>query len=139
MVLAAERESGAKAPGDWSVWGYHVGQGFREIPADEIVRLLPDPDWQLWIDVTGFDEPDAAFLRDVMHFHPLAIEDVVQRHERPKLDQYEGYAFLVLYAGKNDDPARPMHELNVFAGKNYLVTVHNSPLDEVETARVRWK
>ena len=140
MVLATERESAAQAPSDWSVWGYHVRDGFRDIGTDEIAGLVRDPEWQLWIDVNAPKESDAAFLRDVMRFHPLAIEDVVQRHQRPKIDQYEGYAFLVLYAGKNgDDPLRPMRELNVFAGKNYLVTIHSAPVEEVETARARWK
>ena len=139
MVLAAERESRAGTPGGWSVMGYHVREGLREVAADEVARLLPDPDWQLWIDVTAPGEADVAFLRDVMHFHPLAIEDVVHRHQRPKLDQYEGYAFLVLYAGKSGDAARPLGELSVFAGKNYLLTLHGGPIAEVETARARWK
>jgi magnesium transporter len=118
---------------------YHLHEGFREVAPDEVARLLPDHDWQLWVDITAPGEADAAFLRDVMRFHPLAIEDVVQRHQRPKMDQYDGYAFLVLYAGKSDDAARPLRELNVFAGKNYLVTIHNGPIEEVETARARWK
>jgi magnesium transporter len=139
MVLAAERESPAQTPDGWSIRGYHVRQGFREVAADEVPALLKDPDWQLWIDITGPKEADVAFLRDVMLFHPLAVEDVVHKHQRPKIDQYEGYAFLVLYAGRSEDTARPMYELNVFAGKNYLVTIHDRPIDDVETARARWK
>jgi magnesium transporter len=119
--------------------GYHVHEGVREVAPDEVARLLPDHDWQLWVDITGPGEADVAFLRDVMRFHPLAIEDVVQRHQRPKIDQYDGYAFLVLYAGKSEDALRPLRELNVFAGKNYLVTIHNGKIDELDTARARWK
>jgi magnesium transporter len=126
----------------WSVIGYHVRDGFRdEIPPDEVPRLLQDPAWQLWLDATGPTEAQAQvqFLGEVLRFHPLAIEDVVNQHQRPKIDQYEDHAFLVLYAGRSDDPRRPLHELAVFVGKNYLVTLHGSPLAEIETARHRWK
>jgi len=124
----------------WSVMAYHVREGFREgVPPDEVPRLLQDPEWQLWLDVIGPTEADVQLMREVLRFHPLAIEDVVQQHQRPKIDQYEGYAFLVLYAGRSDDPTRPLHELGVFAGKDYLVTIHRVPLDEIETARKRWK
>ncbi|HEV8638347.1 MAG TPA: magnesium/cobalt transporter CorA [Chloroflexota bacterium] len=125
---------------NWSVMAYHVREGFRdEVAPGEVLRLLADPEWQLWLDVTAPNDADVQFMREVLRFHPLAIEDVVQQHQRPKIDQYEGYAFLVLYAGKNEDTKRPLHELNVFAGKNYLVTLHNAPLAEIDTARGRWK
>src|SRR5688572_10472559 len=139
MVAAAERAGATLAPGNWSIAGYHVRDGFREIAADEVAKLLPDPDWSLWIDVDAPGDAEVPFLRDTMRFHPLAVEDVVHKHQRPKLDQYEGYAFLVLYAGRGEDPGRPMNELNVFAGSNYLITLHNGHIDEIEMARARWK
>ena len=125
---------------NWSVLAYHVRQGFcDEVALGDVPRLLADPEWQLWIDLLTPTDPDVRFMREVLGFHPLAIEDVEQQHQRPKIDQYEGYAFLVLYAGKAEDPKRPLHELNVFAGKNYVMTVHRSPIEEIETARGRWK
>lgn len=139
MVAAAERASATLTLSHWSVAGYHVREGFREIASDEVAQLLQDPDWNLWIDINTPGNADVRFLRETMRFHPLAVEDVVNRHQRPKLDQYEGYAFLVLYAGKDDDPTHPLRELSAFSGKDYLVTLHVGQSDEIETARARWK
>jgi magnesium transporter len=139
-VATTVEHTPATARQNWSVMAYHVREGFREeVSPDEVPGLLLDPEWQLWLDVTGPTDADLQFMREVLRFHPLAIEDVAQQHQRPKIDQYEDHAFLVLYAGHSDDPMRPLNELGVFAGKHYLVTTHRVPLAEIETARQRWK
>jgi len=61
-------------------------------------------------------------------------------HQRPKVEEYTGYYFIVLYeselVGPND--ALELRELNIFLGKNYLVTVHSRPIRAVDTAKRLW-
>src|SRR5438128_167454 len=60
----------------------------------QIPALLADPGRSFWVDLEAPSEGEFSLLRDVFHFHPLAIEDAARPHQRPKLDEFEGHAFL---------------------------------------------
>ena len=75
-----------------------------------------------------------ALLRDVFHFHPLAIEDALKETHVPKVDDWGDYLYLVFHSIDFDpetDDLR-LHELDIFLGRNYLVTYHNEPLAVLE-------
>lgn len=57
-------------------------------PCEAIATILDDRRAMLWLDITDPDAGDQALLRDQFGFHPLAIEDAVRAHERPKVDAY---------------------------------------------------
>ncbi|MBI4758661.1 MAG: magnesium/cobalt transporter CorA, partial [Chloroflexi bacterium] len=63
-------------------------------------------------------------------FHPLAIEDCRTQNQRPKLEEYPGYLFLVLHAPRAGTTADEiiLDELHIFLSHRYLVTVHDGPL-----------
>lgn len=63
-----------------------------------LAQLLAADEGALWVDMTGPTEDDLRTLRDVFHFHPLAIEDTTKQQQRPKLEEYEGYFFLTMHA-----------------------------------------
>jgi len=95
----------------------------------------------VWIDVACPREPEAEFLRDRLHFHPLAVEDCVRGRQRPKLDRYPGYFFLVMYAAAIN-PARDrmaLHEVHLFLGRRYIVTVHDHRVAEFGEVLARWR
>ena len=95
----------------------------------------------VWIDVASPGEPEAEFLRDQLHFHPLAVEDCVRGRQRPKLDRYSGYYFLVMYSAsinpKRDRMA--LHEVHLFLGRRYIVTVHDHRIAEFGEVLARWR
>lgn len=74
-------------------------------------------------------------LRQEFGFHPLAIEDVLTRHQRPKIDVYPDHYFLVVYRiGADTGGDVLLQELDFFIGHNFLVVTHDSEipfLDEV--------
>jgi magnesium transporter len=87
------------------------------------------------------DEAAAAFLRERLGFHPLAVEDCVRGRQRPKLDRYPGYFFLVLYTTRVN-PGRDrmaLTELHVFLGERYIVSVHDHKVKEVGEVLARWR
>ena len=94
----------------------------------------------IWADVTDPTSEDFQELAEEFGFHHLSIEDCQNQHQRPKVEEYAGYYFIVLYeaelAGPHD--RLELRELNIFLGKNYLVTVHSRPIRAVETARRLW-
>jgi magnesium transporter len=86
----------------------------------------------VWIDVRQPTPTDMTDLRQRFNFHPLALEDCLSKVQRPKLDDYEedGYLFMVLHfpifnkQTRHTDPA----EVDIFVGRNYVVTVHDGQL-----------
>ncbi|MBK3496628.1 magnesium/cobalt transporter CorA [Viridibacillus sp. YIM B01967] len=88
-----------------------------------------------WVD---FEEPtthEELLLDTFFHFHPLAIEDCLMRLQRPKLDYYDDYNFLV--AHKLNKETFEAEEINIFVSKNFVVTFHKSPVPELDIVRSR--
>ncbi len=122
--------------------------GVHAVPVEQAVayvRAAPEeggePAPLVWIDVIRPGEAEAAFLREQLAFHPLAVEDCLRGRQRPKLDRYPGYLFLVFYAG-HINPERDrvaLTELHLFLGERYLVTVHDGEIQEVTEIIARWR
>jgi magnesium transporter len=108
-----------------------------EIEALRLVRA--DKGLILWIDLDNpTDEEIKSVLEGVFQFHPLAIEDCMTPSSLPKIEDYEDYLFLVMHAvdfTRTDKFATT--ELDLFVGKDYLVTFHRTPLKSVQGAMDR--
>jgi len=83
-----------------------------------------------WIHIDSPRTADRDWLTEHFDFHPLDIEDVYSRNQRPKLDQYDDYVFIVLHFPLFDkDTGRILTaELDLFLGPDYLITLPNIPL-----------
>ena len=81
-----------------------------------------------WHHITNPTVEDLDFLRDNFHFHPLDIEDCSSFVQRPKIDIYDDYFFLVLHFPLLDKRTHLVRteETKVFWGQDYLITVGNS-------------
>ncbi|CAN5672360.1 magnesium/cobalt transporter CorA [soil metagenome] len=95
----------------------------------------------VWLDISNPGSAEAEFLREEIGFHPLAVEDCVRGRQRPKLDRYPGYLFLVIYAASvNPERGRmALNELHIFIGARFLVTVHDSRVREVGRVLAAWR
>ncbi len=95
----------------------------------------------VWVDVTDPTGQDFDDLAREFGFHPLSIEDCRSQHQRPKVEEYTGYYFIVLYEATlvNDEYQLELRELNIFLGKNYLVTVHSQQIRAIKTAENLWQ
>ena len=71
---------------------------------------------------------EVEFLAQHFHFHPLDLDDVLSRIQRPKIDEYDDYLFMVLHFPVFDTESRITRpsEINIFIGENYVITVHCS-------------
>ena len=94
----------------------------------------------VWADVSDPTSKDFEELAEEFGFHHLSIEDCRNEHQRPKVEEYAGYYFIVLYEAELVDAGDrlELRELNIFLGKNYLVTVHSRPIRAIETAKRLW-
>lgn len=113
----------------------------KDIPAADISDLCLGEKNIVWADVSDPTSEDFTELAEEFNFHPLSIEDCHNAHERPKVEEYKGYYFIVLYEAELVGPENhlELRELNIFLGANYLVTVHSRPIRAVETAARLWR
>ena len=95
----------------------------------------------VWVDVSDPTSHDFDSLAKQFGFHPLSIEDCRHQHQRPKVEEFPGYYFIVLYEAGTQQvgPGWQLGELSIFLGKNYLVTVHSQPIRAIETAERLWR
>jgi magnesium transporter len=90
-----------------------------------------------WLDLHDPGPDELTKLRDIFGFHPLALEDTEHFQQRPKLDDYDDYVFLVFFGAwwhKADDPS-PLREVHLFVSGQYLVTIHRDPLPPLDHQR----
>jgi magnesium transporter len=87
-----------------------------------------------WINIERPTALDRAWLEEHFEFHPLDYEDVLSRNQRPKIDEYENYLFIVLHFPVFDKSVGRLNagELDIFVGPDYLITIPNVPLQPVE-------
>jgi magnesium transporter len=84
-----------------------------------------------WTNITRVTPDDVKALSErFSQFHPLDLEDLQSRIERPKMDEYEDYLFLVMQFPLWDPVQRVSRpsELDIFIGSGYVVTVHDGTL-----------
>ena len=109
------------------------------VEPSSIDELLRDQATPVWLDIQDPAEADITLLREEFGFHELSVEDAARRGQRPKVDEYDGYYFIVVYAAScGPDAGVRTHEIHCFWGKNYVVTLHDGALPEVEAAMQRW-
>ncbi len=109
----------------------------RSLGPDQIPAALADPTVLLWVDFCC-DDSDAEterILRDVFHFHPLAVDDALVESHVPKVDDWGPYLYLVLHAIAFDPAAQEQlctRELDIFTGANYVVTHREQDIEPLE-------
>lgn len=84
----------------------------------------------LWMNIVDPTVDDLNFLQEEYQFHPLDIEDIIDRTQRPKLEEYDEYLFLIVHFPRFDRRLRVTTpaELYVFVGENYLITIQDGPI-----------
>ena len=83
-----------------------------------------------WIHINEPGPLEAAYLAERFGFHELDIEDVLSKRQRPKIDEYPDYLFIVLHFPAYDKAVQRLNaaELDVFLGQDFLITLANVDL-----------
>src|SRR5213596_3629849 len=86
-----------------------------------------------WLNIERPTPLETAWLEEHFEFHPLDFEDVLSRNQRPKIDEYPDYLFIVLHFPVFDRSVGRLNagELDIFAGRDFLVTLPNQALQPV--------
>jgi magnesium transporter len=100
---------------------------------------LLERDEYFWLDLIDPDQDAVTALAEIFSFHPLALEDMVKRGQRPKLEDFGEYMFIVYYGAVDaKDGAIELEEVHAFLSGGYLVTSHARRCTVLEEARERF-
>ena len=91
----------------------------------------------VWIGLYEPTEEEFASLRREFSLHPLAVEDAIHAHQRPKLEVYEGMLFIVLKTARYVDPTEVIElgEVLVFLGDDFIITVRHGEASSLKPVR----
>lgn len=120
-----------------STFLYHKGKPLEtQVSRAQMLATLTEKECLLWVDMENPSEFESDSLVEIFNFHPLAVEDCITDLSQPKVDDYEEYLFLVVHAVRlSAEKKLTTTELDIFLGKNYVVTFHKDPLKSIEQAR----
>src|SRR3954468_10294054 len=87
-----------------------------------------------WVNIERPRQIDRVWLEEHFDFHPLDYEDVFSRNQRPKVDEYEGYLFVVLHFPVYDKRVNRLNaaEVDIFVGPDFLITLPNESLQPLD-------
>ena len=109
-------------------------------PVAEISDHLADEAVTIWLDLRDPDHDDLSVLSEEFGLHPLAVEDAVQEHQRPKLDRYRSHLFLNAYGARLDIGTGQLvtSELAAFVTARALITVRKDDGLDIGAVVERW-
>ncbi len=119
-----------------SLYYAHDGLLSADLPLEGLADALRDAGGLLWVDFSN-EPADVCepILRETFGFHPLAVDDALAELHTPKVDDWGEYIYLALHAAAFDEEKAGLVdtlELDVFAGRNYLVTYREQPVAAVD-------
>jgi magnesium transporter len=102
-----------------------------------VSELLEERGTVVWLDVEDPSEEELALIEEEFSIHPLAIEDARHRDQRPKIERYEGYEFLVLHGMRVVDGDIQEGEIHAFVTPRFLITLRFPPAFDLKAVAAR--
>jgi magnesium transporter len=108
-----------------------------DMPVREAMEQCREPDCFTWIGLFEPTEDEFESIRREFDLHPLAVEDAIHAHERPKLEVYGDMVFIVLKTARYVDPSEvvKLGEILIFLGHDYIITVRHGDTSELGGVR----
>jgi magnesium transporter len=116
---------------------YQDGSKVGDITAAQIAEYLQRPHCFVWVALQEPSAGELAELQTAFDLHPLAVEDALVGHQRPKVEEYGDSLFAVLHLVEPAAGEYHVGELAIFAGPNYVVTVRSRAQKGLAEVRAR--
>ncbi len=105
----------------------------------DVIAHLKDSKF-IWMDYEDPGEDDLNQIADLVHLHPLTVQDARTFRQRPKIEEYEGYMFVVVFGV---DPAIEsggalLREVHMIISGDYVITIHRRPFVALDDLRKRY-
>jgi magnesium transporter len=117
--------------------GVLEAEGF---PVADVSDHLADESATVWFDLCQPTAEELASISEELGLHPLAVEDAVQEHQRPKLDRYASHLFVTMYAVALDTRSGELQasEIDAFVTSRALVTVRKDESFDIDGVVAHW-
>jgi len=116
---------------------YQDGKKLAEITQREIKSYLSRPDCFVWVALRDADAAELAEMQEEFDLHELAVEDAHHGHQRPKIEEYGDSLFAVLHTVEVAGDELKVGEMDVFIGRNYVLSVRNHAERGFQEVRAR--
>jgi magnesium transporter len=90
-----------------------------------------------WLDLDNPSEDDVSALQEIFGFHPLTIEDTRKFGQRPKLENFGEYAFVVFYGARLEGDRVHLTEMHLFVSGSYVISIYREPCGELQELRTK--
>ncbi len=112
---------------------------------EELRELRAEKGQLVWLDLLDPDAESLEALAKEFKIHPLALEDIQKRRQRPKIDTYPAQHMIVTYevlpekTRRPGSPAADLDEIHIIAGEGYLITAHWRPSPAIDATLDRFR
>ena len=104
---------------------YKDGQKIADIPAEQVSDYVSLPDHLVWVALKDPDAAELAAMQEEFGLHELAVEDARHGNQRPKIEEYGDSLFVVMHTVEVVNGEMVVGEVDVFVGRNYVLSVRN--------------
>jgi magnesium transporter len=107
---------------------YENGAKLADIPVEDISEYITRPGCFVWVALSDATPEELVQMKDEFNLHPLAVEDAHHGHQRPKVEEYGDSLFVVMHLvepSTEGEHCVNVGEVDVFVGKNYVLSVRN--------------
>jgi len=104
---------------------YQDGSKLADLPVEEISDYLLKPGCFVWVALQDADPNELEVMREEFGLHELAVEDALHGHQRPKIEEYGDSIFAVLHLVEATGFGLAVGEVDVFVGRNYVLSIRN--------------
>src|SRR5438876_10476340 len=116
---------------------YEEGRKLAEIPKEDISEYVKRPDCFVWVALKDPDASELEEMREEFGLHELAVEDARHGHQRPKIEEYGASLFAVLHNIECVGGAIKVGEVDIFVGRNFVLSVRNKAEPGFAAVRAR--
>jgi magnesium transporter len=112
----------------------------EDFPVKDISEYIKDPEACVWLDYCEPTQAELATISEELQLHPLAVEDAITEHQRPKMDRYDSHLFVSAYSLHLDTASGELQtsEVGVFVTPKALVTVRKDEGVDIKGMLARW-
>lgn len=104
---------------------YRDGARLADLSVEEISDYLARPDCFVWVALRDAMPQELDQMKEEFDLHELAVEDARHGHQRPKIEEYGDSVFAVMHVLEEERGEFNVGEVNVFVGRNYVLSVRN--------------
>ena len=116
---------------------YQDGKRLGDIPKEDVSEYVKRPECFVWVALKDPEPAELAEMEAEFGLHELAIEDATRGHQRPKIEEFGDSLFVVMHVPQLRDGDIHVGELDVFVGRNYVLSVRHRFEPGFQAARLR--